>query len=99
MSGWINQLITGFRRKTEAGKTETIEFRTARDLHPEYAARIAGFSRRLTPDQITLLRAYGLVPGVLIKVIQQSPVSIIQVEHAEIAIEAELASGIFIEAG
>jgi Fe2+ transport system protein FeoA len=43
------------------------------------------------------LRAYGLAPGTIIEVIQQRPVTVICVEHTELAIEAEIAACLLVE--
>lgn len=67
-----------------------------RDLSPGNTARVAGFSSRISPEKRTLLRAYGLVPGYQIRVLQHSPVSVVQVDHTEIALEPDLAAEIFI---
>jgi Fe2+ transport system protein FeoA len=67
-----------------------------KDVLPGHFARVAGFSPRLSPERRTQLRAYGLVPGYRIRVLQHNPVSVIQVEHSEIALEQELAGEIFV---
>lgn len=70
-----------------------------RDLSPGNTARVTGFSSRISPEKRTLLRAYGLVPGYQIRVLQHSPVSVVQVDHTEIALEPDLAAEIFIIIG
>lgn len=69
---------------------------TLRDLSPGHIARVTGFSSRIPSEKRAILRAYGLVPGYPIRIMQHSPVSVIQVEHTEIALEPELAAEIFI---
>ena len=69
---------------------------TIRDLMPGQPAHVTGFSPALSPDRRALLRAYGFVPGCPIRIVQQAPVSVIQIEHAEIALEKELAGEIFV---
>ena len=70
--------------------------KTLLGLAPGQSAQVVGFSPGLSPDRRALLRAYGLVPGYPIRVVQQTPVSVIQIEHAEIALENELAGEIFV---
>jgi len=70
-----------------------------RDLSPGNTARLTGFSSRISPEKRSLLRAYGLVPGYQIRVLQHSPVSVIQVDHTEIALEPDLAAELFIIIG
>ena len=38
--------------------------------------------------------AYGLIPGNWVEVVQHSPVTVVQVENTELALEDELASQI-----
>ncbi len=38
--------------------------------------------------------AYGLTPGAQVRVVQHSPVTVVQVENLEIALERSLAEGI-----
>lgn len=84
--------LHGFAR----GNARAEDQLTLKDVPPGHKACVAGFSLLLSAERRALLRAYGLVPGYLIRVMQHSPVSIIQVEHTEIALEPELASEIFI---
>jgi Fe2+ transport system protein FeoA len=53
--------------------------------------RIAGFSEDLSPHQQEHLQAYGLVAGRKVRVLQHSPVTVVEVEHLELAMETELA--------
>jgi Fe2+ transport system protein FeoA len=50
-----------------------------------------GFAPGLPPEHWAHLQAYGLVPGRYVRVLQHTPVTIVQVEHCEIALEDELA--------
>ncbi len=52
---------------------------------------------RLHPPYRGHLQAYGLLPGRCIRVITQSPVTIIQVEQMELAFEKSVAEGILVE--
>ncbi len=64
---------------------------TLADVPPGCQARVAGFSGNLKPDRSAYLQAYGLMPGHWVRVVQHSPVMVVQVEHTEIAIEQEMA--------
>ena len=83
-------------RRGVAPKSSMTASRTILDLTPGQSARVTGFSADLSSDRRSLLRAYGLVPGYSIRLLQQSPVSVIQIEHAEIALEKQLAGEIFV---
>lgn len=43
------------------------------------------------------LRAYGLAPGATIEVVQQRPVTVVRIEHTELAVEAEVAGVLLVE--
>jgi Fe2+ transport system protein FeoA len=51
----------------------------------------------LSPARRDHLHAYGIVPGRLLRVIRQANVSIVEVEHTELALEAEIARGVLVE--
>ncbi len=45
------------------------------------------------------LHAYGLAPGREVEVIQHAPVTVVRVEHIELAFEAGIARAIVVSAG
>jgi Fe2+ transport system protein FeoA len=53
--------------------------------------RVVGFTANLSEERKAHLQSYGLTPGTLVRVVQHSPVTIIQVEQLELALEADLA--------
>ena len=67
---------------------------TLADITPGCQTKIAGFSESLPAERRAYLLSYGLVPGYSVDVIQHSPVTIIRVEHIELALERELARGV-----
>lgn len=77
--------------------TQSVKQPTLRAMTPGQQTYIAGFSRRISPEKRALLQAYGVVPGYPVRVMQHSPVSVIQVEHSEIALEPDLAAEIFVK--
>lgn len=44
------------------------------------------------------MQAYGVAPGRWVKVVQQSPVTVVRVEHLDLAFELDIARGIRVEA-
>jgi Fe2+ transport system protein FeoA len=64
---------------------------TLADVRPGEGAKLLGFAPDLPPERWAHLQAYGLVPGRLVRVLQHAPVTVVQVEHCEIALENELA--------
>ncbi|MEA3440188.1 MAG: ferrous iron transport protein A [Chloroflexota bacterium] len=57
-------------------------------------AQIVGFTPAVTAEQKSHLLAYGLVPGYSVRIIQQNPVTVVQVEHLELALEHNLSGEI-----
>jgi Fe2+ transport system protein FeoA len=64
---------------------------TLADISPGRQAKIIGFDSRLPADRHAHLQSYGLIPGYSVRVVQHSPVTIVRVEHLELALERELA--------
>lgn len=61
------------------------------EVSPGGLVQVVGFSENVSPNQRAHLQAYGLMPDHQVQVVQQSPVTIIQVAHTELALENELA--------
>jgi Fe2+ transport system protein FeoA len=59
--------------------------------------KVAGFSERMPITRRAQLQAYGVWAGSPVWVLQHAPVTIIRVEHCELALERELARQIEIE--
>lgn len=64
------------------------------DITPGMTAQVIGFFPGLPAERYAQLRAYGVAPGSSVKIIQHDPVTIIQVEFTELALEADLARGV-----
>ena len=79
-----------FRRRIHlrrgSGSTGTLA-----DVLPGEGAKLLGFAPDLPPERWAHLQAYGLVPGRFVRVLQHAPVTVVQVEHCEIALELDLA--------
>jgi len=69
---------------------------TLADIRPGCRARVAGFCRELPADRLAHLQAYGLAPGYWVRVLQHRPVTVVQVEHTELALETELACEVLV---
>ena len=67
------------------------------DMEKNSPARITGFSPSLSLKLKAHLQAYGIIPGNILRVQQKKPVTVVQVEHTEIALETELAEAIYVE--
>jgi Fe2+ transport system protein FeoA len=71
---------------------------TLADLIPGQSAQVVGFSAGLSLKQQAHLLAYGVAPGRQVQVLQHNPVTVVQVEHLELALETALAQDVYISA-
>ena len=67
------------------------------DLSAGSEARILGFAPGISIGHKAQLQAYGVVPGNSLWVRQHRPVTVIQIDHTELAFETDLADSIFME--
>lgn len=82
------------RKRGSGGRAGLSQELTLADVPPDCQAKVIGFLPGLPRERRAHLQAYGLVPGYWVRVIQQSPVTVVQVEHTELALERELARGV-----
>ena len=68
------------------------------DVRPGHEAQVTNFSDELSPDRRFYLQSYGLIPGQVVHVVQQSPVTVIQIENLELALEGTLARRVHVRA-
>lgn len=64
---------------------------------PGREVRVVEFGAGLDPGQREQLAAYGLAESRSLVVLQQQPVTVIQVEHVEIALEHTVARQLWVE--
>ena len=76
------------------GRTEA---RSLMDVPPGNRAKVLSFSPNLAMERKAHLQAYGILPGHWVKVLQHSPVIVIQIDHTEVAMETGLAGEIHVE--
>lgn len=70
---------------------------TLRDVPPGGRARVLGYCPGLAIDHLAYLRAYGIIPGYWVRILQHSPVTVVLVEHTELALESDLACEVRVE--
>lgn len=70
---------------------------TLAQVRPGQLVRVKGFLPGISNARIWHLQSYGVVPGCWLRVIQQSPVTIVQVDHLELALERGLAAFIQVD--
>lgn len=64
---------------------------TLANVSPGSTTTVIGFLDGISAHHRERLQAYGLSPGRRVDVLQHSPATVIQVEHTELALEADLA--------
>jgi len=72
--------------------------KTLLDFPPGTLLRISGLSAALPPELRGHLSAWGLFPGTRVTLLGHRPVTRLAVEHAELALEREVAAVILAEA-
>jgi Fe2+ transport system protein FeoA len=70
---------------------------TLMDVPPGRTAQVVGFLSGIPAARQAQLQAYGLVSGAQVRIIQHSPVTIVQVEHIELALERGLAGQVKVQ--
>lgn len=68
--------------------------KTLASILPGENAVIEDFLPGISREQRAHLLAYGVIPGNIIRVIQQTPVTILEVDQLELALEKKIASSI-----
>lgn len=86
----------GHHRKLRHHQRSAGLYVTLLDVLPGERALLMGFSPGLPREHLAHLQAYGLVPGRTVRVLQHAPVTVVEVEHCEIALEAEMACQIHV---
>jgi hypothetical protein len=90
---WINSLFEPTAtRQNPPHSAEHASAATAAlaDIPLDHQARVVGMGA-LPPAQREQLHGYGLLPGRVLRVVQRTPLVVVQIEHAELAIETEVA--------
>jgi len=92
----LARFISGLRSSNKFDLDRTKGMSLA-DVPPGCSAMVVGFSADFPPDRRAHLQAYGLVANYWVRVVQHSPVTIVNLDHIELALENELASGIMVQ--
>jgi Fe2+ transport system protein FeoA len=66
------------------------------DVPLERRARVVDVSALPTPQR-EQLHGYGILPGRVLRVTQRTPVTVVQIEHSELAIETEVARAVQVD--
>jgi Fe2+ transport system protein FeoA len=66
------------------------------ELPPGSRSFVCGFQPHLSFENKARLQAYGLTPGQEILVLQQTPVTIVLIEHLELALENAMAKSVIV---
>ncbi|HEX2981715.1 MAG TPA: FeoA family protein [Anaerolineaceae bacterium] len=60
-------------------------------------ATIEKFDERMPRGQRESLQVYGIIPGQRVRVVQQRPVTVVEVEQTELAFEGEIARWVIVQ--
>lgn len=71
---------------------------TLADVSPGCQAKVVGFLDGFPAERRAYLQAYGLAPDEWVTVLQHRPVTVIRLDHIELALETELAGEIEVQA-
>jgi Fe2+ transport system protein FeoA len=63
------------------------------------SVRVAGFDQRISSQRWSQLQSYGLIPGSWVAVLQHAPVTIVRIEHLELALERDVALLVLVGSG
>jgi Fe2+ transport system protein FeoA len=88
----VQSLLPNGPERDHAGPNQ--EGITLADVPAGCKARVQEFTADLPLDRCAYLQAYGLVPGYWVQVLQHSPVTIIRLDHLELALENDIARNI-----
>lgn len=78
-----------------AGGEGAVGRRRLPDLAPGSVARVVEIDASVA-EWRERLQAYGLAPGRRLEVVQQAPVTVVRVDHTDLAFEARIARGIVV---
>ncbi|MFA5627011.1 MAG: FeoA family protein [Thiohalomonadaceae bacterium] len=60
-------------------------------------ARVVGFAADIEEGLRERLLAYGLIPGQIVRVMAQRPLTLLQIDYTELALEKELAACVLVK--
>lgn len=99
LARWLNRnfglLVQQFRSATAAD--EPFHGSTLAVAPQGQLARIQGFAPGFPSQRRAHLEAYGVDEGTVVRVVQHTPVIVLQVDNLELALERELADQILVE--
>ncbi|HSB88527.1 MAG TPA: FeoA domain-containing protein [Anaerolineales bacterium] len=84
------------RDRHRHGRSQAVYTPTLADVPPGWRARI-GAMQQISASRRQQLCAYGLQTAREVRVLQQQPVTVVQVGETELALEAELARSVLVD--
>jgi len=90
------QLATGLVHGKRRGQDSAPTDRTLADIAPGDSGVVKGYCPSIQASRREQLEAYGLSAGRGVAVVQHAPVTVIRVDHTELALETELATAILV---
>lgn len=104
LARWVERLFNRKQPSTQAGLSipggftnpDTSTGLTLDQVRSGRSVRVAGFGA-IGAEQSRHLQAYGVLPGRKVKVLAQKPMTVLQIEQTELAIETIVAKAVRVE--
>jgi len=84
------------RKKSQRSSHSSPETLPLNEIKPGQKARVLRFDDNFPHSRRAYLMAYGVAPGYWIDVLQQSPITVVQIEWTELALENDLSRDIWV---
>ncbi len=94
---WLNRKFTGLFHRRGASQPAQIAPSTLATCPQNAEMRVQGFADGFSRQRRAHLEAYGVDEGAVVRVLQHKPVTVLQVDNLEVALERELAGQILVE--
>lgn len=99
LARWLGRWFKTERPQAPVVACELSAICTLAECDPHQPACIRAFRPGISAPRRESLNAFGLLPGRPVMVLQQSPLTVVQVGAAELALETDLASLIEVDRG
>lgn len=88
----VGRLLSAPKRAVRKAPKESILV-----IRPGETVEVAEFGHGMPADQAALLRTYGIGEGRMVKVVQHRPMTVLEVDQTEVALESDLAAHILVK--
>ena len=99
LARWLNRRLPGLFAQAGSGTASGAE----QSATPTLAVcplgvkmRVQGYARDFPPQRRAHLEAYGVDEGAIVRVLQHTPVTVVEVDNLEVALERDLAAQVLV---